>query len=165
MVKNHDVDPEIAIPMDKLNWMQEELVKTGNLQKAGDLNKIIDPTLRRRRWSWSGNSDGDAGTPSDASGRASNSSEWQDTCATLHLWTQVVGKIRLTLAPMLNHWWQVTLYVTARGLTTSAMPYRRRHSADRFRFLRPPAGAAHERWRVEQCRARAAAGGRLLRRA
>ena len=51
-------------------------------------------------------------------------SEWQDTCATLHLWTQVVGKIRLKLAPMLNHWWQVTLYVTARGLTTSAMPYR-----------------------------------------
>jgi hypothetical protein len=51
-------------------------------------------------------------------------SEWQDTCATLHLWTQVVGKIRLKLAPMVNHWWQVTLYVTARGLTTSAMPYR-----------------------------------------
>jgi hypothetical protein len=50
--------------------------------------------------------------------------EWQDTCATLQLWTQVVGKIRLALAPMLNHWWQVTLYVTARGLTTSAMPYR-----------------------------------------
>jgi hypothetical protein len=49
---------------------------------------------------------------------------WQDTCATLHLWTQVVGKIRLLLAPMVNHWWQVTLYVTARGLTTSAMPYR-----------------------------------------
>jgi NitT/TauT family transport system substrate-binding protein len=46
VVKNHDVDPEIAIPMDKLNWMQEELVKTGNLQKAGDLSKIVDPTLR-----------------------------------------------------------------------------------------------------------------------
>ena len=48
VVKNRDVDPEIAIPMNKLNWMQEELVKTGNLQKAGDLAKIIDPTLREK---------------------------------------------------------------------------------------------------------------------
>jgi hypothetical protein len=46
---------------------------------------------------------------------------WQDTYATLHLWTQVVGKVRLALAPMLNHWWQATLYVTARGLTTSSI--------------------------------------------
>jgi len=46
-------------------------------------------------------------------------SEWADTCATLHLWTQVVGKIRLAHAPMVNHWWQVALYVTCRGLTTS----------------------------------------------
>ena len=46
---------------------------------------------------------------------------WQETCATLHLWTQVVGKIRLALAPMTNHWWQVPLYLTARGLTTSPM--------------------------------------------
>jgi len=49
--------------------------------------------------------------------------EWQDTYATLHLWTQVVGKIRLALAPLTNHWWQVPLYVTARGLTTSPIPY------------------------------------------
>ena len=48
--------------------------------------------------------------------------EWQDTKETLHLWTQIVGKVRLALAPMVNHWWQVPLYVTARGLTTSAMP-------------------------------------------
>jgi hypothetical protein len=48
---------------------------------------------------------------------------WADTCATLHLWTQVIGKIRLAHAPMINHWWQVALYVTARGLTTSLMPY------------------------------------------
>ena len=52
--------------------------------------------------------------------------DWQDTCATLHLWTQVVGKIRLALSPLANHWWGVTLYVTARGLTTGAMPYRDR---------------------------------------
>jgi uncharacterized protein DUF5996 len=48
---------------------------------------------------------------------------WQDSCATLQLWTQIVGKIRLALEPMANHWWQVPLYVTARGLTTSPMPY------------------------------------------
>ena len=48
--------------------------------------------------------------------------DWQDTCRTLHLWTQIVGKTRLALAPMENHWWQVTLYLTARGLTTSPMP-------------------------------------------
>ena len=48
---------------------------------------------------------------------------WSDTCATLHLWTQIIGKIRLAHAPMINHWWQVPLYVTARGLTTSLMPY------------------------------------------
>ncbi|HWE23362.1 MAG TPA: DUF5996 family protein [Myxococcales bacterium] len=47
--------------------------------------------------------------------------EWEDTFATLHMWTQIVGKTRLALAPMVNHWWQVTLYVTARGLTTSPM--------------------------------------------
>jgi Family of unknown function (DUF5996) len=50
-------------------------------------------------------------------------SHWQDTRDTLHLWTQVVGKVRLALEPMMNHWWQVPLYVTARGLTTSLMPY------------------------------------------
>lgn len=48
---------------------------------------------------------------------------WQDTYTTLHMWTQVVGKIRLALAPHVNHWWQVPLYVTTRGLTTSPMPY------------------------------------------
>ncbi len=49
---------------------------------------------------------------------------WQDTYATLHMWTQIVGKIRLALAPPVNHWWHCALYVSARGLTTSAMPYR-----------------------------------------
>lgn len=51
-------------------------------------------------------------------------SEWQDTLATLHMWTQVIGKIRLELTPLVNHWWNVPLYVSARGLTTTAMPYR-----------------------------------------
>lgn len=49
--------------------------------------------------------------------------EWQDTFTTLHLWTQIVGKTRLALAPAVNHWWHVALYVTARGLTTSPIPY------------------------------------------
>lgn len=49
--------------------------------------------------------------------------EWQKTCETLHMWTQIVGKIRLTLTPPINHWWHVPLYVDARGLTTSAIPY------------------------------------------
>lgn len=44
---------------------------------------------------------------------------WQDTNETLHLWTQIIGKIRLALAPKINHWWHSTLYVTPRGLTTS----------------------------------------------
>jgi hypothetical protein len=49
--------------------------------------------------------------------------EWKDTCATLHLWTQIVGKVRLTLSPWVNHSWHVVLYVTARGLTTSPIAH------------------------------------------
>jgi len=49
--------------------------------------------------------------------------EWKDTCSTLHMWTQIVGKVRLAQTPLINHWWNVPLYVSARGLTTSAMPY------------------------------------------
>jgi hypothetical protein len=60
---------------------------------------------------------------------------WADTYATLHMLTQVVGKMRLALAPMQNHWWQVTLYVTARGLTTSPMPYNGRMVAVDFDFI------------------------------
>ncbi len=49
--------------------------------------------------------------------------EWQDTYHTLHMWTQIVGKIRMALSPPLNHWWHVTLYVNSRGLTTGPVPY------------------------------------------
>lgn len=49
--------------------------------------------------------------------------EWAETADTLHMWTQIVGKTRLALTPLENHWWNVPLYVTARGLGTSAMPY------------------------------------------
>lgn len=51
---------------------------------------------------------------------------WQETYATLHLWTQIVGKVRLVQSPWLNHSWHVTLYVTATGLTTSFIPYQQR---------------------------------------
>ncbi|MDR3555374.1 MAG: DUF5996 family protein [Syntrophobacteraceae bacterium] len=61
--------------------------------------------------------------------------EWQDTCTTLHLWMQVVGKIRLKLSPMTNHWWQVPFYVTSRGLTTSPIPYQMRTFEMNFDFV------------------------------
>jgi hypothetical protein len=48
--------------------------------------------------------------------------DWKDTQATLHMWTQIVGKIRLSKTPLINHWWNSTLYLSARGLTTSAIP-------------------------------------------
>jgi Family of unknown function (DUF5996) len=50
--------------------------------------------------------------------------EWTATRDTLHMWTQIVGKIRMVHMPLLNHWWQVTLYMSPRGLTTGAVPYR-----------------------------------------
>ena len=61
--------------------------------------------------------------------------EWEDTYATLHMWTQVVGKIRLALSPPVNHFWGTTFYVTARGLTTSAMPYLRGTVEINFNFI------------------------------
>src|ERR1700716_3309053 len=48
---------------------------------------------------------------------------WRDTYATLHMWSQMVGKVRLALTPLVNHWWNVPLYVSARGLATSRIPY------------------------------------------
>src|SRR5678810_1200427 len=62
-------------------------------------------------------------------------SAWKDTCETLHMWTQVVGKIRLALAPRINHWWGATLYTSTRGLTTSPIPYRGRTFAIDFDFV------------------------------
>ena len=74
-------------------------------------------------------------TPADAVWPALPLAEWRDTYATLHLWTQIVGKTRLALAPMQNHWWQVALYVTPRGLTTSAIPCGTRSFVVEFDFL------------------------------
>jgi hypothetical protein len=61
--------------------------------------------------------------------------EWKDTYATLHMWTQIVGKLRLARTPWINHSWHVTLYVTARGLTTSPIPYGTRAFEVEFDFL------------------------------
>jgi len=61
--------------------------------------------------------------------------EWQDTYRTLHMWTQIVGKIRMVLSPPLNHWWHVTLYVNVRGLTTGPVPYSRGIFEIQFDFL------------------------------
>jgi hypothetical protein len=62
-------------------------------------------------------------------------SDWSDTATTLHLWTQVVGKIRMRYAPPVNHWWHVTLYVTARGLGTGSIPCEGRAFSIDFDFV------------------------------
>ena len=62
-------------------------------------------------------------------------SEWKDTYDTLHMWTQIVGKIRLALTPKVNHWWNTTLYVSPRGLTTSTMHYNGRLLQIDFNFI------------------------------
>ena len=61
--------------------------------------------------------------------------EWKDTCATLHMWTQIVGKVRLEQTPLVNHYWNVPLYVSARGLTTTAMPYGDKFFEMEFDFI------------------------------
>jgi hypothetical protein len=61
---------------------------------------------------------------------------WKETCTTLHMWTQIIGKVRLALTPLVNHWWNVPLYVTANGLTTSAIPYGARSFELSFDFVR-----------------------------
>ena len=60
---------------------------------------------------------------------------WRETLETLHMWTQIVGKVRLKLSPLVNQWWNVPFYVTARGMTTSAMPYQRRAIEVQFDFI------------------------------
>ena len=91
-------------------------------------------------------------------------SEWEDTRDAVHLWTQIVGKVRLALEPMVNHWWQVPFYVSARGLTTSLMHVGHDGPRDRVRLHRPrprppdcPTGAG------VTVALRAAIGGQFLR--
>jgi hypothetical protein len=61
--------------------------------------------------------------------------EWKDTYATLHMWTQIVGKVRLALGPPINHWWGTALYVTSRGLATSPIPYQGGSFEIQFDFI------------------------------
>ena len=61
--------------------------------------------------------------------------EWKDTCDTLHLWMQIVGKVKLKLSPFLNQWWEVALTVTPRGMTTGRIPYEDQAFAADFDFL------------------------------
>ena len=60
---------------------------------------------------------------------------WADTYATLHMWTQIVGKIRLSMSPHINHWWETPLYVNSRGLTTSSIPYAKGAFEIQFDFI------------------------------
>ena len=60
---------------------------------------------------------------------------WKDTLATLHMWSQIVGKVRLKLCPLVNHWWNVPFYITVRGMTTSPMPYEQRDIEVQFDFI------------------------------
>ncbi|MGA9353759.1 MAG: DUF5996 family protein [Terriglobales bacterium] len=66
---------------------------------------------------------------------ALSSESWKDTCATAHMWSQIVGKVRMRLTPLVNHWWNVPFYVTARGLTTSRIPYGQRAFELHFDFI------------------------------
>jgi Family of unknown function (DUF5996) len=61
--------------------------------------------------------------------------DWEPTVSTLHMWTQIVGKVRMALSPPLNHWWHITLYVTSRGMTTLAIPYGERDFEIDFDFV------------------------------
>src|SRR5882757_3557165 len=61
--------------------------------------------------------------------------QWEATYRTLHMWTQIVGKIRMALTPLQNHWWNAALYVNTRGLTTSPIPYRGRTFEIQFDFI------------------------------
>jgi hypothetical protein len=86
-----------------------------------ELDMTPEPIARRE-----GNNEGLPALPLDS---------WKDTLETLHMWTQVVGKVRLKLCPLVNHWWNVPFYLTARGMTTSAMPYQQRDIEVRFDFI------------------------------
>jgi Family of unknown function (DUF5996) len=61
--------------------------------------------------------------------------DWKETCETLHLWSQIVGKVRLALTPLINHWWNVTYHLTSRGITTRPIPYRGRTFSIDFDFI------------------------------
>lgn len=79
--------------------------------------------------------DSSGSTPSNNQWPSLSFQEWKDTCTTLHMWTQIVGKIRLVQTPWVNHSWHTTLYLTSRGLTTSPIPYGTRTFQIDFDFI------------------------------
>jgi hypothetical protein len=87
-----------------VNWKEIEKRKFGD-RGGGGFSETLVPMADPEQWP------------------ALPLNEWMDTYRTLHLWTQIVGKVRMALAPPLNHWWNVTLYVNSRGLTTGPAPY------------------------------------------
>ena len=87
---------------------------------------------------------------------------WKDTCSTLQLWTQVVGKIRLARTPWLNHSWHVPLYLSARGLTTSPIPDGRELSEIEFDFVGHRSSSQSASGQTAPAAAAAALGCRFL---
>ena len=87
---------------------------------------------------------------------------WRDTCATLHLWTQIVGKVRLVQSPWTNHSWHVTLYVTPRGLTTCPIPHGGKTFAIAFDFVEHRLVIETSDRRAARDPAAPALGGRVL---
>jgi hypothetical protein len=75
---------------------------------------------------------------------------WSETCDALHLWTQIVGKVRLASTPLVNHWWNVTLHVTSRGLTTLPIPYGARTFEIAFDFIDHQLVIATDDGRIER---------------
>jgi hypothetical protein len=86
-------------------------------------------------------------------------SAWRDTLSTLHMWTQIVGKIRLSQSPWLNHSWHVTLYVTPRGLTTGPVPHGQSTFSIDFDFIDH---ARRQHLRGGSCACRSARRTRLI---
>ena len=101
-------------------------------------------------------------TPSSETWPALPYEAWKDTLDTLHMWTQVVGKVKLELVPFLNEWWQVAFTVTARGLTTGDHPLRPPGLPGRLRLPRPPAGYPRQRWQLTLLAPETPLGCRLL---
>src|SRR5688500_10217634 len=102
--KQRDLDwPSRVVMIEERMRSHAHTKRATNVQVRKSMNEPID--CRLEAW---------PSLPLDA---------WHETCAALHLWTQIVGKIRLSLSPWVNHSWHTTLYVTATGLTTSAVPY------------------------------------------
>jgi hypothetical protein len=90
--------------------------------------------------------------------------EWQETRDTLQLWTQIVGKVRMASTPLMSHWWNVTFFVTARGLTSPLMPHEDRAFQIDFDFIDQQLVITGGGWRVNVDAARRPIRRRLLRR-